>query len=132
MTELDKQIGYLTKLITDLPKADCVNCDMSEDYCLTCCYERRLAEHLIDHGVIVPPVKIGDTVFIIDEYRNEGKQVCKTKVYGIQKYADAKTTQLTICVDDPWNPCAFECRNTDEVYLTKEEAEAALKEREQK
>ncbi len=55
MTELDKQICYLTKLITDLPKADCENCDMSEDYCLTCCYERRLAEHLIDHGVIVIP-----------------------------------------------------------------------------
>ena len=135
MTERDKQIAYLRKLITDLPKADCEDCDMSDEYCLTCCYDDRLAEHLIDHGVIVPPVNVGDTVFIIDEYRNEEKQVCETKVFCIEKYADRLTTQLfpgrmAICVDDPWDSHAFVRRNTDEVYLTKEEAEAALEARE--
>ena len=95
-----------------------------------------VADFLLDNGVIVPPVKVGNKVFIIDEYRNEEKQVCETKVFCIEKYADRLTTQLfpgrmAICVDDPWDSHAFVRRNTDEVYLTKEEAEAALKEREQ-
>lgn len=85
-----------------------------------------LADFLLDNGVIVPPVHVGDTAFIIDEYRNEGKRVCETMVFCVEEYADG----MAICVDDPWDRHSFLRRNTDEVYLTREEAEAALKERE--
>lgn len=125
MTELDKQIGCLTKLITDLPKADCENCDMSEDYCLTCCYERRLAEHLIDHGVIVPPCKIGDTVYRI------------TFAYGKWEIRERECIKLSWFKKHNGEICWVICSSKndilgDSVFLTKEEAEAALKEREQK
>ena len=60
----------------------------------------------------------------------------RRRFFCVEKYADRLTTELfsgrmAITVDDPWDSHAFVRRNTDEVYLTREDAEAKLKEREQ-
>ena len=119
MTERDKQIGYLIKLITDLPKADCEACDMSEDFCLTCCYEYRLAEHLIAHGVIVPPCDIGDEIYYV---------IGKDKIYKSVCCAFSHDAFDNLIIIDEF----YGCHTEERVFLTYEEAEAAVKEREQK
>ena len=69
-----------------------------------------LADYLLEHGVIVPPCKVGDTVYQIDAER-----VFESKVKAI--------------VYDT-NNIAFDERSIGKtVFLTREEAERALKER---
>ena len=131
MTERERLLELLKIPYEVCKNTSCKICEHNTKYY---CFLERYTDSLLANGVIVPPVNVGDTVFIIDEYRNEEKQVCETKVFCIEKYADRLTTQLfpgrmAICVDDPWDSHAFVRRNTGEVYLTKEEAEAALKER---
>ena len=69
----------------------------------------RLADYLIEHGVIVLPCKAGDTLY------------CESAIKGHITYLKAP--------DLEW---IFENRETfgKEIFLTREEAERALKERE--
>lgn len=69
-----------------------------------------LAEYLLEHGVIIPPCKVGDTVYSI-EMRIVDKRV-KYKVCEIP-------FSLTLW-ENGW----------EDIFLTREEAERALKERE--
>ena len=71
-----------------------------------------LADYLLEHGVIIPPCKVGDTVYSI-EMRIVDKRV-KYKVCEIP-------FSLTLW-ENGWK----------DIFLTREEAERALKEREQK
>ena len=70
----------------------------------------RLADYLLEHGVIIPPCKVGDTVYSI-EMRIVDKRV-KYKVCEIP-------FSLTLW-ENGWK----------DIFLTREEAERALKERE--
>ena len=116
MTERDKLIFYLTN----------ANAAYKKD--MPCSKEEFTADFILAAGVILPPVKVGDTVFIIDAYHNEGKQVYETKVFGVEEYTGRRATQVTIYIDAPWNPRVFESRDANEIYLTREEAEKALAE----
>ena len=54
------------------------NCKYSK---LKRCYEERTADYLLANGVIVPPCKVGDDIYYINEY---GKVGCAKKyVQGI-------------------------------------------------
>lgn len=80
-----------------------------------------IAEHLIKNGVIVPPVKVDDTIYIADETSNEFTGIDECRVRKLE-----------------WNGAfwAFfidkDCYGYSEsyigkkVFLTKEEAEKAL------
>ena len=71
----------------------------------------KLADYLLENGVIVPPVKVGDTVYQTD---NAG-DIYKSKV-----------TQIVYSTKD----VAFDERAIGKyIFLTREEAEKALKER---
>lgn len=71
----------------------------------------ELADYLIEHGVIVLPCKVGDTVYQIDAER-VFKSKIKAFVYDTENFA-------------------FDERAIGKsVFLTREEAEKALKERE--
>ena len=67
----------------------------------------RLADYLLEHGVIVPPCKVGDTLY------------CESAIKGHITYLKAP--------DLEW---IFENREIfgKEIFLTREEAERALKE----
>lgn len=76
------------------------------------CQIETIADHLLENGVIVPPCKVGDTVYQIDDERVYELKV-KNVIYD------------TPCI-------AFDSRAVGNglIFLTKEQAEKALKERE--
>ena len=87
-----------------------------------------IADYLISNGVILPPCKVGDTVYVID-YTRCGKRMFKCFVeeitrnfYGTYYYLDwgSNNPRFTAC-----NEASF----GKTVFLTKEEAEKALEER---
>lgn len=85
--------------------------------------EEKIADHLLEHGVIVPPCKIGDTVYRI------------TCAYGKWEIRERECIRLSWFRKHDgeiyWVICSS--KNDilgDSVFLTKEEAEAAVKERE--
>ena len=83
---------------------------------------KHLANYLLENGVIVPPCKVGQTVYKIS-YR-KGSNV---------KYVE-ETTLCRIAIDNEgiWLFCScnpiVKCKFGKLVFLTKEEAEQALKE----
>jgi hypothetical protein len=77
-----------------------------------------VADHLLANGVIVPPCKVGDTVYCIDHVWNI-VETCK--VYGFQIVRD----RFQLIVDN--GECKFV---TSTWYNTREIAECGLKERE--
>lgn len=73
----------------------------------------KIADHLLENGVIVPPVKVGDTVYMIVEKR---AKISREYFHFIKK---TKLTFLNLeRVLKYWGKT---------VFLTKEEAEKALK-----
>lgn len=78
-----------------------------------------LADYLIEHGVIVLPCKVGDTIYQID-----GVRIYASTIYEIT-YTENKVIFVTGNV-------VFDVRAiNNSIFLTREEAEKALKEREQ-
>lgn len=75
------------------------------------------ADRLLANGIIVPPCKVGDTVYFVSEYTNK---ILSDEVENI-RIQHKNITIHTIANNHLW---------ADEVFLTKEEAEQALKERE--
>lgn len=73
--------------------------------------EETVADYLLANGVIVPPCKVGDTVYWIDN----GKIKCE-EVFEISIHSDGILvhTGIQFCLN--------------QVFLTKEEAEKAMKE----
>ena len=90
------------------------------------------ADHLLANGVIVPPCKVGDWVYV----RYDG-EVTPFLIYKSRREEDLDfitSCYDTRCYDTSGNPvfmsfCDYHIGKT--VFLTKEEAEQALKEREQ-
>ncbi len=84
-----------------------------------------IADYLLEHSVIIPPVEIGDTIYIVDENSNEFTGIDECHVRKLE-----------------WNGVFWaifndkDCYGYSEDYIgktiffTKEEAEAALKEME--
>ena len=83
-----------------------------------------VADHLIENGVIVLPCKAGDTVFDIRWWDDKEEKI---KVDGKYYYRTIHKHKVS--------KAKFSLYDFDEigktVFLTKEEAEQALKEREQ-
>ena len=99
--------------------------------------EEKIADHLLSNGVIVPPVKVGDLVYSF---------VCCFGVvlpFFVEQIIidyDEKEPLVTICAnchddenDELLADIDFEYKDIGvTVFLTREDAEAELKEREQK
>ena len=80
-----------------------------------------IADHLLDNGVIVPPCKVGDTVYWeTSDNRIVGGKIVKSS-YKFRVQVDSG---LEFSFDD------FELGNA--IFLSREEAERALKESEVK
>lgn len=52
----------------------------SKQYCKECC---GVTDYLLDKGVLVPPCKVGDTVWIVDENSNEFDGIDECKISRI-------------------------------------------------
>lgn len=76
----------------------------------------RLADYLLEHGVIVPPCKVGDTI-----YQTDGVRIYTSTIHEIT-YAENKVIFVTEnVVFDEW-------AINNSIFLNREEAEKALKE----
>ena len=85
-----------------------------------------IADYLLDHGIIVPPCKVGDTVWMV---RN--LQIERWKVVSIEKTASNMTLGIKfIARGVRGTPISISTSYIGEIYfLTREEAETALAER---
>lgn len=103
------------------------NCHCKDEDCSNCssngiCFTHREADYLLENDVIVPPVKVHDMVYIVDENSNEFTGIDKCHVSKLE-----------------WNGVFWaiftdkDCYGYSEdyigrtVFLTKEDAEKALK-----
>ena len=109
------------------------------DTCRECSAQNctdELADHLIKNGVIVPPCKVGDKVYVIEPcacYNNYSEfDKChhrRTKATKWLEMVRVPTKHHTKCLKLFERPFKIEYLNKfgKTVFLTKEEAEAALK-----
>ena len=89
---------------------------------------QKIADVLLANGVIVPPCKVGDTVYEICERRRSGKwqkAIVERVVHGIEIGIDKILTAR--CGTTTY---VYLSRLGETVFLTREEAEKALKARE--
>ncbi len=98
----------LIELISNYP------CMSTAEDCFMESIADDLADHLLANGVIVPPCKVGDTVYFKSEYINE---ILSDEVENI-RIQRAGITVHTVANRHLWG---------NEVFLTREEAEQALK-----
>lgn len=86
-----------------------------------------IADYLLAHGIIVPPCKVGDDVFYVHE-------MCDEKGDEYIGISDGKCDGLSMQKDGLWIFCRYEDglsywhKSDKTVFLTREEAEAKLKE----
>ena len=95
---------------------------------------KRLADHLIENGTILPPCKVGDTVYFFSSVLEE---VCESKVIKIEQnyYTPSNPFWFSIeylskqigtqVIHIPINQAIGKT-----VFLTREDAEKSLRERE--
>ena len=96
-----------------------------------CCMCRReaetIADYLLENGVIVPPVQVGATVYCTDSYRHLIKPL---EIFG---FDCTKRICKYYCSGGDYTPAWFNPAEIGKtVFLTREEAEKALKECEKK
>ena len=105
MTDRDRLIELIDKAKEEY--ANDVTDHTETDYIVEC---------LLNNGVIVPPVEVGQTVYCVEDYL-EVVEICK--VYGF----NVVNGKLSLLVDN--GECKFITRKW---HNTKEEAEEKLKE----
>ena len=83
-----------------------------------------IADHLLANGVIVPPCKVGDVVYFITS-TEEGLEVEEAQIEEINYDGDL----LSYLASSKY--CSFDI-SLKEIFLTKEEAEQALRKEDEK
>lgn len=84
------------------------------------------ADHLLANGVIVPPCKVGDSVFIIDDYDCD-PYVIAVRVDGIKSDQLGEWIVVRYPLGIKYSPQIPIEDIGKTVFLTREEAERALK-----
>lgn len=91
-----------------------------------------LADYLLEHGVTVPPCKVGDTVWLIENVFN-GEKVTQVIAHRmIDGIGGNQLNQIWLVSKDPYELRFHPSDFGKTAFLTREEAEQALKERENK
>ena len=87
----------------------------------------RIADHLLANGVIVPPCRVGDTLWIINSYANSRLEIINRMVEPIE------VESVAISKDgieiETAEAIYFSEHFGETIFLTKEEAKKALAER---
>ena len=86
------------------------------------CVDHHIADHLLASGVIVPPCKVGQTVWYVDKWAERVKPI-KVISYEICNNGEEEFG----CWGGDFTPTRFHVENNGKtVFLTREEAEQAL------
>lgn len=126
MTEREKLIEMCENLILSCKASLCEDCEHIQiDY--PHCMGVHFADHLLSNGVIVPPCKVGDTVYYP---AHETSVVYETKVYAIGERRGKITINPKAYPIDAITMFGVEFGKT--IFLTKSQAEEALKNEQEK
>ena len=88
------------------------------------CYAEEMADYLIANGVICPPCKVGDTIYFETYKRGESIGIQPHKVANINIVVSTERPYGCVGAD------IYDWEFGKTVFLTREEAEKALKARE--
>lgn len=89
---------------------------------------KRLADHLLSEGVIVPPCRVGDKIYALTASLSRVHTYIVTRLEICDNGVKIFARQLN-CHGEYWMCWADDFGNNDWVFLTQEEAEKALVER---
>lgn len=91
-----------------------------------------VADNLLKNGVIVPPCKVGDTVYVLTHDSPTGIEKSRAKRMQLIELQDGTSIRIIVpCVYDDWGNAIWEFYPEDfgkKVFQTKEQAEKALAE----
>lgn len=82
----------------------------------------QFADYLLANGVIVPPCKVGDEVYVV--YKG-GEYYWQAEVLAVWTRQGKIETDTTVTVK--FKDETIDTVRSEEIYITKEEAEQALK-----
>lgn len=86
-----------------------------------------IADYLLEHGVIVPPCKFFSKCYVLPTIDNNLPDITEMKCLGFILSHDSYNANLVTEKNKLYQPCFGAFGKT--VFLTREEAEKALKER---
>ena len=86
----------------------------------------KLADYLLEHGVIVLPCKFLSKCYVLPTRNNNLSDITETKCLGFILSQDSYNANLVTEKNKLYQPCFGAFGKT--VFLTREEAEKALKE----
>ena len=112
MTDRDRLIELIKQGENNTPCAENEDIDCTEINC-GACVRGGIADYLLANGVIVPPCKVGNTIY-------------KTSILGEIIELKAKSFDCEV-ITEPYNSIPFSTLNKT-LFLTKEEAEEKLRE----
>ncbi len=90
-------------------------------------YTDNLADYLLENGVIVPPCKVGDKVYVVD-YTRLGNMIFDCTIEEISHFTYGTYYYLNWGLHIPRFKACQENSFGKTVFLTRAEAEAKLKE----
>ena len=147
MTDRERLIELLVK---STQKCDSTDCNRCKYWNTNDCGAARMADHILSDGWIRPPCKVGDTVYVIDLFdyepckkSGECGDVCP---YLHAEYGVGYECSKTKCGEKPYECVVIKPQKINDiqqvfdfydrigrvVFLTPEEAEKALAERQGK
>jgi hypothetical protein len=89
-------------------------------------WAEHCADYLLENGVIVPPCKVGDVVYVVD-YTRLGNMIFECTIEEISHFTHGTYYYLNWGLHIPRFKACQENSIGKTVFLTKEEAEQALK-----
>ena len=128
----DRLIELISKAREECTSTSCFQCEYQDKEMPKDCVPSLIADCLITNGVILPPCKVGDTVYVCN--RTAGK-IFKNTVVGIFLSGASphrngiKCEYRNICGETSNRKFTF-AQIGKTIFLTREEAENALKEKE--
>lgn len=117
MSEKERLIELIDDFGDDVSLCDI--CNRPREDCEGCTNE-QLAEYLLENGVIVPPVKVGQTVYYVGGMYHHLIKSAKIEAFDVNQDG---ISELYVCSE---NGVCFQDK-VDKFYSSKEEAEKALK-----
>jgi hypothetical protein len=115
MVEADAYDGY-----------ECILC--TDDHSCFRCYFTKLADHLIENGVVVPPCKVGQIVYIINDFDTEEPYVLPVEVVELGQSKNGQWIALDLPLGLKISRYISWDNIGKDIFLTKAEAEQKLKE----
>ncbi len=112
----DRLVELVVQAREDCTSTSCFQCEYRDKEMPKDCFPRLIADHLLANGVIVPPCKVGDTVY----YFYEGGEKVYEGVVTSFVYVSGTKSFILHC-DGVYG------RYGRYFFLTSEEAERALK-----